>query len=189
MNLQGRQFSLLAALACGLAVPCLAELSTQSPFLPPSQGQVAAQAGGPLEFRGIMVLGGDSFFNLLDTSTRKSSWVRLNETGNAFVVKSYDHSGPNEIVSVEYQGRLVSLPLMQPKTGKGPRAAGLPLAAQAANAAAGAGQGPISPVVLNPTPADEARRAEAFRAEILRRRLLRQQAAEGASAAPQPKAR
>ncbi|MFA5262996.1 MAG: hypothetical protein WC378_04160 [Opitutaceae bacterium] len=183
MSLAGKAV-LITCLIGGAAFLVRAEVALDSPFLPVSGSQASAQEGVLLEFRGIMAMNGEEFFNLVDPSTKKGAWLKLNQTGRPFVVRGHEVSGPADNVIVEYQGRTLKLALLRPKTAKAS-----PVASVAAAAAAAAPRGPISPVVLNPTPADEAVRLEAFRAEVLRRRLQRQQAAQQGAAAPAPQAK
>lgn len=163
------------------------EVSTVSPFLPPGGANAGGQEAGALELRGVMVANGESFFNILDTGTKKSVWLSINQGGRDFVVRSHEASNQTDAVVVDYQGKQVKLTLVKAKTGKAAAPQIAPPQAAAAMAAAGAPaarpgppppQGPVSPVVLNPTPADEARRLEDFRNEVLRRRLQRQQEAD-----------
>jgi hypothetical protein len=184
MSLEGKTV-FIACLIGGAVSLVNAEVALDSPFLPASGSQASAQEGVLLEFRGIMAMNGEEFFNLVDPSTKKGAWLKLNQTGRAFVVRGHEVSGPSDNVIVEYQGRTIKLALLRPKTAKA-----APLIASAAAAAgAAAPRGPISPVVLNPTPADEAVRLEAFRAEVLRRRLQRQQAAQQGAAVPEHRAK
>lgn len=177
----------LSLLLVGAGTGLRAEVSTVSPFLPPGGAPTGGQEGGALEFRGVMVANGESYFNILDTSSKKSAWVSINQGGRDYVVRSYDISSQTDAVVVDYQGRQIKLVLVKPKTGK---AAGAPIAPQAgAMGPRPMGpnqQGPVSPVVLNPTPADEAKRLEDFRNEVLRRRLQRQQDADQKSGSAQP---
>jgi hypothetical protein len=183
MSLAGKTV-LLACLVAGSAPSVRAEVTLDSPFLPASGAQTSAQEGMLLEFRGIMAMNGEEFFNLVDPSTKKGAWLKLNQTGRDFVVRGHEVSGQIDNVIVDFQGRTIRLSLLRPKTAKAPATA-----PAAAAAAASAPQGPISPVVLNPTPADEARRLESFRAEVLRRRLQRQQAAQQGAPPPAPQAK
>lgn len=160
---------LLAAL---LVVAARAQdpLSVGNPFLP-----AASAAGGPgpkptadtpIELRGIMQAGDTTMFSIYDPSHRSSTWLKLGETGRDFIVRRYD--AKSDTVSVDFQGRTVTLAL---KTAKVSPAANVGPAVAAA-----APPPPASPAVLNPSPADEQRRLEAIAAEVNRRRQLRQQA-------------
>ncbi len=163
----------LLGLAGPFAALAQSAVTTESPFLPAGTAAGAATENAVLEFRGVMVWGHDPVFLIVDPTTpaKKGVWVKPNETGRDFTVKSYD--APSDTVSVDYRGRLLSLSLVKSKVGS----SGIPMPSMAAG-----GQppiaGPISPVILNPTQADEARRLEAVTQEVLRRRLLRQQTAQ-----------
>ena len=164
-------------------------LTTESPFLPAGTPAGAATENAVLEFRGVLVTNQGPVFLLVDPTgpTKKSAWVKLNETGHDFSVKNYDTQ--NDSVSVDYRGRLLSLSLAKPKVGS----SGVPMPPIAGTVPGGQPPigGPISPVVLNPTAADETRRLEAVTQEVLRRRQLRQQStvapgAQPASSSPNP---
>jgi len=172
-------FSLTATL--GLAVSTFAAESSPSPFLPPDTTTEAAPTpDAPIELRGIMTAGDNVMFSIYDTATRSSSWVRLNQTGGPFIVRSYDAA--RDTVTVDHNGRTVTLALKTAKVASAPVAAPQP-----AVAAANVPQPVTGPVVLNPTPADEQRRLEAIAAEVNRRRQLRQQALQASrQAAGQP---
>ncbi|MBP8257130.1 MAG: hypothetical protein KAX37_07365 [Opitutaceae bacterium] len=140
----------------------------RSPFLPPDTQAAtpAASEHSSLEFRGVLVMEGRQQFNFFEPAKRLSTWVRLNEPGAAVVVKSYDARA--DTVAVEFSGQSLTLALQKPKISSAPVPA----------AVAPAPSAPVMPlpVVLNPTPADEAKRLDAIAAEVRRRRLLRQQA-------------
>jgi hypothetical protein len=150
-------------------------LSGSSPFLPPSTGGEAATAStdAALELRGIMGADDQLRFSIYDPAKHMSSWKRLNEPGHEFVVRSYDAS--RDAVTVDYQGRSLTLMLKTAKVASAP-ASGPPIAGAAPQPVGG-------PVVLNPTPADEQRRLEAIAAEVNRRRMIRQQALQASRAA------
>lgn len=169
------------ALATVLCAAEPARVGTDSPFLPAAaEGAAGKAADAPLELRGVLNMGGETRFNIVDTSTRKGSWVGLNQAGE-FRVVAYERIGDNDTVTVEQGGRSLRLELVKPRTGKAApaKAPGAAVAQQQ--------QGPVTPVVLNPTPADNARALEDTIAEVRRRRLLRQQQPQpGAPGQPQP---
>lgn len=150
-------------------------LAGPSPFLPPSSGgeTPAGATDAALELRGIMGADDDLMFSIYDPAKHMSSWKRLNQPGHEFVVRSYDAS--REAVTVDFQGRSLTLVLKTAKVASAP--AGAPPMAGAAPQPLG------GPVVLNPTPADEQRRLEAIAAEVNRRRMIRQQALQASRAA------
>jgi hypothetical protein len=145
---------------------------TRSPFLPPSAPtESAPTADATLELRGIMAAGEGYMFSIYDSTSKSSAWSRLNETGHPFVVRSHDES--RDSVTVEHQGRTLTLALRTAKVASAP--VNVPQPVQA-NQGQTAPQPIGGPVVLNPSPADEQRRLEAIAAEVNRRRMIRQQA-------------
>ena len=145
---------------------------TRSPFLPPASATDSAPtADATLELRGIMAVGDSYMFSIYDATHKNSAWLRLNETGQPYVVKSHDEA--RDSVTVEHQGRTLTLALRTAKVASAP--VNVPQPAQPAPGPNG--PQPIGgPVVLNPSPADEQRRLEAIAAEVNRRRMIRQQA-------------
>lgn len=169
-------------------------VSSVSPFLPPDAPAVVAGAvsaqGAPIEFRGVVVIGGRQRFNFFDPARKQSVWVGLEEPGMPYRVTAYDAAG--ERVTVEVGGRVLTLALEKTKIASSPPPANVPVAGSAPAAPAAAAAPGVAPVVLNPTPADEAKRLEAIAAEVRRRRALRQQQpgpnpAPGAVASPAEK--
>lgn len=150
-------------------------LAGPSPFLPPASdgNTTAGNTETALELRGIMGADDELMFSIYDPTKHMSAWKRLNEPGHEFVVRSYDAS--RDAVTVDYQGRSLTLALKTAKVASAP--AGAP------SMAGGAPQPLGGPVVLNPTPADEQRRLEAIAAEVNRRRMIRQQALQASRAA------
>jgi len=113
-------------------------------------------------------------YGLFDPVKRQSSWVKINEAGNDYTVRTYDAA--NDAVTVEYQGRVLTLAL---KTAKIETMAPSALPQQQQIA----GNPPMrtnlnNPPPLSPTPVDEARRLESVAAEVRRRRALRQSAGQ-----------
>ncbi|MFO1449749.1 MAG: hypothetical protein U1F61_16445 [Opitutaceae bacterium] len=149
-------------------------LSPVSPFRAPDQPAAAAAPteGAPLEFRGVLVIGSKQQFGFYDPAKRQSVWVGMNESGSDYRVTRFDAGA--DTVTVEAGGRTLVLELQKVKIASAPVPANLP-AAPVANFGAAAPAVAPPPVVLNPTPADEAKRLEAIAAEVRRRRALRQQ--------------
>src|SRR4051812_3251591 len=90
-------------------------LSRSSPFVA-SNGQsspVATTENSPLELRGIVISPNGNLYGLFDPVKRQSGWVKVNETGNAYTVRSFNAS--NESISVEYEGRTLTLALKAAK--------------------------------------------------------------------------
>lgn len=146
-----------------------------TPFSPPPAATAAPTAGtpnAPLELRGIMVEGDSTMFSIYDPTRHSSTWTKLNEAGGDYIVRSYD--APKDTVTLDYQGRSLTLVLKTAKVVSGPA---MPMPIAAANQFRPPTAPPIGgPVVLNPTPADEQRRLEAIAAEVNRRRMIRMQA-------------
>jgi hypothetical protein len=156
----------------------------KSPFLPPdSPTDTAPTPDATLELRGIMASGDSYMFSIYDSTHKSSSWTRLNENGHAFVVRSHDTT--RDSVTVDYQGRTLTLALKTAKVASAPVT--VPQPPQQPVAAPAPGPQPIGgPVVLNPSPADEQRRLEAIAAEVNRRRMIRQQALQASRQANGP---
>ena len=154
----------------------------KSPFLPPTgpTESAAPMSDSTLELRGIMAVGDSFMFSVYDSGNRMSSWSRLNGGGHSFVIRSHDVA--RDSVTVEHQGRTLTLALRTAKVASAPVNQPQPIqAAQPAPQPVG------GPVVLNPSPADEQRRLEAIAAEVNRRRMIRQQALQASrQAAGQP---
>lgn len=165
--------------------PSLQSLVGNSPFgTAASSAQNAPAAATPVEFRGTFVDGGERFFSLVDTGTRRSEWVSLNETGRPFTVKNYD--AERETITVEYQGRVLNLKLHSAKIGVLPPMQAAQAPAQ--NVAPGGGQpAPNTAQAQAPQPASvEAQRLAQVAEEIRRRRALRQQTAQQPQPVSQP---
>ena len=173
---------ILAVLALlGGAVRASAELAASSPFLPP-QGQMAAPtSAAPLEFRGISTEGENTRFSIFDPTKKSGTWVALNDSSNEFTVKKYD--ADSDTVTVDYQGRSLTLAMRTPKVASlgnamAPPPAPMPIP----------GPMQVNPVTRNvlavPTPASEAARLADWQAEIQRRRDVRAQQTTATPAAP-----
>jgi hypothetical protein len=166
-------WALLAAIAAGGDL-ARADLAQASPFMPANVADAAAQAGGPIELRGVMSTSEGSEFCIYDTAKKSSAWVALNEAGYGYVVKSADPAGDS--VTVQYQGRTMKLVLRAAKVASaGPS---MPRGQEATASSV------TQTVVLNPTAADEQRRLDAVAAEVRRRRQEREKATQEAQASP-----
>lgn len=141
-------------------------LLSNSPFSGPAvPATVNTKADPTLEFRGMFVDRGETFFSLYDVSARSGLWVGVNEPGNPFVVQGYDSAKAQ--VTVLYQGRTLTLPLKQAKVAA--------TASLVAGPAAAGNQTPAAPPsVLAAAPVEEASRLAAVAEEIRRRRASRQ---------------
>lgn len=160
---------------CGVLSPSMwaQNISTVSPFLPRgSAGAGVATPNSPIELRGIMAASEGTLFGLFDPVQKKGGWVKLNEAGRDFLVRTYDAA--NDAVTVEYQGRTLNLALKSAK-----------IETMSAVALAGPPRPATSPQV-GPTPsADDAKRVEAVAAEVARRRQARQAALQQQQPPPQ----
>lgn len=158
-----------------------AQLAASSPFLPAAAaGASTVTEGAPIELRGVMETRSGMSFCIFDPAKKVSAWVRLNEKEHDFVVKSYDAT--NESVTVEHGGRVLTLGMRAVKVASSGQAT-----APAPLPSTGMPNVPTpvtQSVVVNPTPADEARRLEAVATEVRRRRALREQASIQAANAP-----
>jgi len=121
-----------------------------------------------------MTTANGNVYGLFDPVKRQSSWVKLNEAGNDYTVRNYDAA--NDAVTVEYQGRVLTLALKAAKI-QSLAPSALPQVA-AATPQLQPNLNPNTPPAFSPTPVDEARRLESVAAEVRRRRALRQSAAQ-----------
>ncbi|MFM1747528.1 MAG: hypothetical protein RLZZ188_1194 [Verrucomicrobiota bacterium] len=161
----------------------------RSPFTPPAAAAPAAAAAAPsggLEYRGNLDLGDGLQFRLFDPARKNGIWVRLNQRNDEFDVTARRYDDEQKTLTVEHQGRSLTLSMRVAKVVSGgspaqmvppPPPPGAPGPAPAVNVAPAVTQS----VVVNPTPADEQRRLEAVAAEVARRRALREQASQQVS--------
>lgn len=160
--------------------------SGRSPFQPEgTAGPVAPPPtiGAPLELRGIVSTKSGFLYGIFDPTKRQSAWVKMNDTGSDFAVRSHDEA--NDTVTVDYQGRVMTLAL---KSAKVESMAPLPSPAQVNSHRTPMPSQPMQQTQpsINPTAADEARRLEGVAAEVRRRRMLRQAAAQNGGQGAQP---
>lgn len=160
-----------------LPAASLESLAANSPFAPLQGGSMAAATDvASLEFRGVFADQGEYFFSVFDPATRGSLWVTLNETGQAFAVRSYD--AEKQTINADYKGRNLTLALK-----KAPMVASVPDPTRPANT------GPVPPAPMpnvSPNSSEEANRLAAVAAEVRRRRAMRQQVAPAAVPAKTP---
>ncbi len=158
----------------------------RSPFLPPS---VAAEAvsetvveqDAELQFCGVFGDGDNKRFLIYNVTTRRSSWLRLNQEGpDEVFVESFDPA--ESTVNVRQGSRPMTLGL-QAATLTGGGGGG---AAAAVALTGNTREDLVNTVRVNPTPADERRRLEAVAAEVRRRRAARAAAAAGTAAPATP---
>lgn len=156
-----------------------------SPFMPPSAAAANVPAvGAPIEFRGFMETSEGMRFRLYDPARKSGVWVKLNERDATLDVVAKQFTPASETLVIEHQGRTLTLAqrvskvvssgsAMQNIPPPPPQMTNLPQAVTQA-------------VVVNPTPADEARRLEAVASEVARRRALREQASQQINQPPIP---
>jgi hypothetical protein len=108
-----RLLGFLASLALAPLLRAETALAASSPFLPADGSAAASAENTPLELRGIMADGGGYRFSVYDPARHAGQWVRLNEAGHDFTVKSHDVTGDS--ITLEYQGRVLNLPLHSAK--------------------------------------------------------------------------
>lgn len=139
-----------------------------------------------LEFRGFVDVGGGKQFRLFDPAKKQGAWVRLNERSPEFEAVVRQHNEGEESVSVEHQGRTVTLTMRKAKIVADVAAAAAPAPSGVAPAGPAITVTPAvtQSVMVNPSPADEQRRLEAVAAEVNRRRALREQAMRQATGQP-----
>jgi len=141
----------------------LDSLVRNSPFGSVGAAGPATAESGQLEFRGMMVDKGESFFSFYEPATRKSQWVGLKEAGAPYTVQSYDST--TQTVKVLYRNQPLSLTLKRSQiiVQSQPTAGPVPVMV------------PGGPVVAAPSSSEEAARLAQIAEEIRRRRALRTQ--------------
>lgn len=174
----------LAVIAGGAPAAVLAQVAAKSPFMPPAGAAPAATAttDAPIEFRGLMEMGGAVQFRLYDPARKAGGWVKLNERNAELEVLATKHDPAGETLTVDYKGRTLTLAMRKPKIVSAGTAPAMPpppsTTAPPPSPAVNVMPAVTQSVVLNPTPADEQRRLEAVAAEVARRRALREQATQ-----------
>lgn len=175
----------------GAVAPVQAQLAAKSPFMAPqAAANNAPTAGAPLQFIGYIAMGDGVQYRLFDPSKKTYTWLKLNQRDADFDVLAKQHDEAQKTLTIEYQGRTLTLAMREPKVVSSGSAGNAmpppPMPMPASNVAPAVTQA----VVLNPTPADEQRRLEAVASEVARRRALREQAtqqmSQGAPPPPQP---
>lgn len=152
--------------------------ATVSPFLPaksPNATVVAPVQVTPIELRAVVHMPDGVYCAIFDTAKKSAVWLRLNETGRSYVVRSHSLVGGTDQVTVDHNGTTVTLKLKTPKIGSAP--VGMVAAPPPPSG---------GPPMMNATPVDEATRLQAVAEDVARRRALRQQAASGTTTTPQP---
>lgn len=154
-------------------------LASESPFMPKKEENAApvVTEGAAVEFRGMISTKEGRLYGLYDRTKNLGAWVREEQAGADFKVRSYDEG--KDLVTVEYQGQQFTLPLSLAKIG-----AAAPSAVPVINTAApvpGGARVTAAPAAK----VDDQRRLESVAAEVRRRRALRQAATSG-TATPAP---
>ena len=155
------------------------QIAAKSPFMPPQSAAAAGPtAGAPLEYRGYMETAEGRLYRIHDPAKKTGTWVKLNEKNADFDLIAKQHDTDQETLTIEHQGKTLTLAERKPKVvSSGSAAAAMPppiLTPAPTNVSPAVTQA----VVLNPTPADEQRRLDAVAAEVARRRALREQASQ-----------
>jgi hypothetical protein len=162
-----------------------AQPASSSPFMPPSAANVAAPtADAPIELRGFMETGEGMRFRLYDPARKSGAWVKLNERDATLdvVAKQFNATPDGETLVVEHQGRTLTLAQRVSKVVSSGSA--VQNMAPPPPVMSNVPQAVTQSVVVNPTPADEARRLEAVASEVARRRALREQASQQMGQSP-----
>jgi len=170
MTMSARLPGLFVALSLilGLAAHADTPLASSSPFLPPDSSATATAENTPLELRGILVDGGGYRFSIYDPAKKTGQWVRLNESGHDFTVRTHDVA--RDTITLDFQGRTLTLPLHAAKV------VGVAVTEPSSGPRPPNGPPGMGPVPQPATPEGTARFNRAVE-EINRRRALRDQAA------------
>lgn len=176
-----------AAVGCALLAVGAVRAQSASPFLPPAAATSSAPtAGAPIEFRGFMETAEGVQFRVYDPARKAGMWVKLNEKDPTLdlTVKKFNATPDSETLVVEHQGRTLTLAQRVPKVvSSGSAVQNMPPPpSNVGNVPAAVTQS----VVVNPSPADEAKRLQSVADEVARRRALREQAAQQMNQGVQP---
>ena len=142
-------------------------LLKNSPFGPSMLVEKPLEQSHPLEFKGILVENGTTYFSIHDPETTRSAWAQLHEkTKLDFEVLAYNPS--HRQITVNHRGTEIKLVL--------------PAIGQQQDRATTRNQNALmantNTVAKPPLPTNEATRLSNIAAEIKRRRALRQQQIE-----------
>src|SRR5688572_2699135 len=173
------QACLLAGITLAVSAQLNGQIAAKSPFLPPQSATTTAPtAGAPLEYRGYMETSDGTLFRIYDPSKKASTRAKVNERNADFGVMAKQHDEGQKTLTIEYQGKTLTLAGRAAKLGAPAAVAPAlppPLAVPVQSVVAPA---VTQSVVLKPTPADEQRRLDAVAAEVARRRGLGEQATQ-----------
>lgn len=188
-------FRLLVASGFALigGTEAIGQIAAKSPFLPPQAANAPGPAANaPLQFAGYMKTSEGVQYRIYDPAKKVSFWVKLNERNADFEVLAKQHDDTQQTLTIEYQGKTLTLEERKSKVVSSGSAAMPVPPPVAAPVQTNVPPAVTQAVVLNPTPADEQRRLDAVAAEVARRRALREQATQGTpgnqpqTALPQP---
>jgi hypothetical protein len=161
----------LFSLSLALGVPAHAAISADSPFMAKNgPAPTAAAENSPIELRGVMSTPDGLRFAIYEPASQKGNWVKAEESGFGYVVRSYDTKRSQ--ASVDYQGRTQTLTLKEARFDGTAVTSPAPAAGQQARP-------PGTAVTANP--AEEAKRLEQVANEVRRRRAARQAATQQAT--------
>jgi hypothetical protein len=157
----------------------LAQLAAKSPFMPPTSANSAGPtSGAPLEYRGFIETAEGMQYRIYDPAKKVGAWVKLNEKNAEFDVLAKQHDEGQTTLTIEYQGKTLTLEERKPKVVSSGSAAAATPPPVAVPIQTNVPPAVTQAVVLNPTPADEQRRLDAVAAEVARRRAMREQATQ-----------
>jgi len=169
----------VAGLVWATAAGAQAQIAAKSPFLPPAGSANAPTQNAPLEFRAMMETPEGMLYRIYDPARKVGSWAKANEKNSDFnvLVKQYD--AERKTLTVEHDGRTLTLPERESKiVSSGAAAQVMPPPIQMPVPGQNMSPAVAQTAVVNPSPADEQRRLEAVAAEVARRRALREQASQ-----------
>lgn len=174
-----------AGLLFSATVEARAATEITSPFLSSSAATAAVTTAAPIELHGYMMTSEGEKFSIYDPAKKTATWVKLNETGYPFVVRSYKQENSTDQVTVDYQGSRLTLALKQSKIASAAPAGtqnfagrgGGPPGNFGPRAGGGPGVAAATALTTAEVSAQEAARLQAAAMDFQQRQLQRQQAA------------
>lgn len=179
---------LVVASLAGASLLLAAARAASSPFLPPQSSGAAPTQGAPLEYGGYLTTPDGKLYRIRDPQKKTGVFLKLNERDTTLDVIVKQHDATSNTVTIEHQGRTMTLEERVAKIVSSGNAAAMTMPAPPPPAVPNVAPAVTQSVVVNPTPADEQKRLEAVAAEVQRRRALREQAQQqmGPGTTPQP---
>jgi hypothetical protein len=176
------------ALALGGMAAMHAQLVSNSPFMAPQASGPNPTQGAPLEWRGYLSTPEGTQYIVFDPARKMRAFLKINERDSNLdvVVKQFD--ADNNILTIEYQGKTLTLEERKAKIVSSGSAAAMPQPMPVQPNAPQVMPAVTQSVVVNPTPQEEQKRLEAVAAEVARRRALREQAQTNLAAGAPPQA-